>query len=252
MKILLIEDEQAAVRRLEKLLREIVPESTILTNLDSIEASIAWLQQNPAPDLILMDIHLADGASFEIFNKTTITSPVIFVTAYDEYAVRAFRINAVDYLLKPIKSAELREAIKKYKKLHLSELPDYGQITQSIEQKDEQKHLKRLLIRFGQNIKLIEMNDVAYFYSQNKITFLITQSTQKRFPVDYPLDKLETLLDENNFFRINRQFIINIAAIKEMHPYSKSRIKVDLFPASNIENIVSTERCAAFKKWLVK
>jgi DNA-binding LytR/AlgR family response regulator len=250
MKILIIEDENAAIRRLEKLLSDVEPLSEILTSLDSIESSVTWLQQNPAPDLILMDIHLADGASFEILNKVKVTSPIIFITAYDEYAVRAFRINAVDYLLKPLKAIELKEAIEKYKKINPSEFPDYAQVGQSISQKEDQKHLRRLLIRFGQSIKLIEISDVAYFYTKDKITFLITQSTQKRYPVDFPLDKLENLVDGQHFFRINRQFIVNVAAIKEMHPYSKSRIKVELNPASDLESIVSTERCAAFKRWL--
>ena len=254
MKILIIEDENAAARRLEKLVAEVAPEATIVDRLDGVEAAISWFQTNPQPDLILLDIHLADGSSFEIFEHVKVKSPVIFTTAYDEYAVKAFKVNAVDYLLKPIKVNELTEAIEKYKRIFQpSETPDYTALLHTLRQQDTgQNYLRRMLIRFSNSFRLVDMSDAAYFYTKDKITFLVTRSTAKRFPVDYPLDKLETLLDPTNFFRINRQFIINVAAIKEMHPYSKSRVKVDLEPPTNdLETVVSTERSAEFKRWLV-
>lgn len=251
MKVLIVEDEQAAARRLEKLLSEVAPEIVVLQRLDSVETAVTWLQNNPQPDLMLLDIHLADGASFDIFEHIQVTCPVIFTTAYDEYALQAFRVNAVDYLLKPIKSAELAGALEKYKKLYKPAPPDYAALLDTIRKQEGQNYLRRMLIRFGNSIKLVDMADAAYFYTKDKITFIVTRSTGKRFPVDYPLDKLENMLDPRTFFRINRQFIVNVTAIREMHPYSKSRVKVDMDPSTDQETIVSTERSAEFKKWLV-
>lgn len=251
MKILLIEDENAAARRLEKLLNEVAPDAVVLQRLDSVETSVLWLQSNPAPDLILLDIHLADGSSFEIFDHVTVTCPIIFTTAYDEFALQAFKVNAVDYLLKPIKTNELAAALDKYKRVFKAAAPDYSALLETLRKQGGPGYLRRMLIRFGNSIKLVDMADAAYFYTKDKITFLVTRSTGKRFPVDYPLDKLEGMLDPATFFRINRQFIINVAAIKEMHPYSKSRVKVELEPPTELETIVSTERSAEFKRWLV-
>ncbi len=251
MKILIVEDENAAARRLEKLLSEVAPEAVVLQRLDSVEAAVLWLQNNPQPDLILLDIHLADGSSFEIFDHVAVTCPVIFTTAYDEFALQAFKVNAVDYLLKPIKTNELAAAIDKYKKVFKVPAQDYTALLDTLRKHEGQNYLRRMLIRFGNSIKLVDMSDAAYFYTKDKITFLVSRSSGKRFPVDYPLDKLEGMLDPAVFFRINRQFVINVAAIREMHPYSKSRVKVDLEPSTDLETIVSTERSAEFKKWLV-
>lgn len=251
MKILIIEDENAAARRLEKLLAETAPEAVVLQRLDSVETSVLWLQNNPQPDLILLDIHLADGSSFEIFDHTTVTCPIIFTTAYDEFALQAFKVNAVDYLLKPIKTNELAAALDKYKRVFKAATQDYSALLDTLRKQTGPNYLRRMLIRFGNSIKLVDMADAAYFYTKDKITFLVSRSSGKRFPVDYPLDKLEGMLDPGVFFRINRQFIINVAAIKEMHPYSKSRVKVELDPSTDLETIVSTERSAEFKKWLV-
>lgn len=252
MNVLIIEDENAAARRLEKLLKEVAPDISIIQQLDSVESSVLWLEQNPAPDLIFLDIHLADGSSFDIFEHVKITCPIIFITAYDEYALQAFKVNAVDYLLKPIKSSELSTALEKYRRVFQPpQQPDYAALLQSLKRGEEPAYLQRMLIRFGHSLKLVDVSDAAYFYTKDKITFLITRSGGKRYPVDYPLDKLETMLDKKVFFRINRQFIVNVAAIREMHPYSKSRVKVDLDPSTDLETIVSTERSAEFKKWLV-
>jgi two-component system response regulator LytT len=251
MKILIVEDENAAARRLEKLVAEVAPEAIVLDRLDSVETTVLWLQNNPQPDLILLDIHLADGSSFEIFDYVQVACPVIFTTAYDEYALRAFKVNAVDYLLKPIKTNELEAALEKYRRLFHAAAPDYAPLLDMLRKQEGTRYLRRMLIRFSNSIKLVDMSDAAYFYTKDKITFLVTRSTGKRFPVDYPLDKLENLLDPAVFFRINRQFIINVAAIREMHPYSKSRVKVVLEHATDQDTIVSTERSAEFKKWLV-
>ncbi|MBL7798645.1 MAG: response regulator transcription factor [Saprospiraceae bacterium] len=251
MKVLIIEDENAAARRLEKLLGELAPEAMVLDRLDSVEAAVLWLQNNPQPDLMLLDIHLADGSSFEIFDHVPVSCPVIFTTAYDEYALRAFKVNAVDYLLKPIKPNEMAAALEKTRRLSNTVAPDYAPLLDMLRKQEGSRYLRRMLIRFSNSIKLVDMSDAAYFYTKDKITFLVSRSTGKRFPVDYPLDKLEGMLDPGVFFRINRQFIINVEAIKEMHPYSKSRVKVVLEPGTDQDTIVSTERSAEFKRWLV-
>ncbi|MEQ1746477.1 MAG: LytTR family DNA-binding domain-containing protein [Saprospiraceae bacterium] len=251
MNILLVEDENAAARRLEKMLGEVVPDAVVLSRLDSVEAAVLWLQNNPQPDLMLLDIHLADGSSFEIFDHVQVTCPVIFTTAFDEYALRAFKVNAVDYLLKPIKASELAAAVEKYKKTFLTAAPDLASLLDMLRKQEGSRYLRRMLIRFSNSIKLVDMSDVAYFYTKDKITFLVARSTGKRYPADYALDKLESMLDPTVFFRINRQFIINVAAIREMHPYSKSRVKVELEPSTDQDTIVSTERSADFKRWLV-
>lgn len=253
MKILIIEDENAAARRLEKLIGEIAPEASILDRLDSVEAAVLWLKNNPQPDLIMLDIHLADGSSFEIFQHVDVTAPIIFTTAFDEHALQAFKENTVDYLLKPIKVNELQAAIEKYKRLYQQiTSPDYKILSETLlKQGGSSNYIRRMLIRFSNSFKLIDMKDVAYFYTKDKITFLVSRSSGKRYPADYPLDKLEGIIDPEVFFRINRQFIINVAAIKEMHPYSKSRVKIDLDPPVELETVVSTERSAEFKRWLV-
>ena len=250
MKILLIEDEEAAAARMQKLLRQVAPESQVVAVTDSIESSVNWLRQNPAPDLILSDIHLADGSSFEIFKEVEVTAPVIFTTAFDQYALEAFKVNSIDYLLKPVKLAELEKSLEKWKKLRPQPGPalDYQQLINALKPA-QPTHQKRLVIRYGPHIKTVEVADVAYFLTQEKITFLNTFGN-KKLPVDFTLDELENMLDPAIFFRINRQFIINVSAIGNMTSYSKSRVKIDLNPPSEIETIVSTERSATFKNWL--
>ena len=247
MKVLIIEDEAAAVRRLQKHLSEIDPNISIIGELDSIETSIHWLKNNTLPDLIFLDIHLADGSSFEIFNHVAIHIPIIFTTAYDQYALEAFKLNAIDYILKPVKKVELEQAIGKYKKTQGTLSVDYKALAQAFQQ---QNYDKRFLIRFGQQMHIVEMREVAYFYTQDKITFLINKQG-KRYPIEYSLEKLEEMVNPTLFFRINRQFIIHIDAIKEMYAYSKSRVKIDLNPPCSLETIVSTDRSPHFKKWLI-
>ncbi|MEO1257386.1 MAG: LytTR family DNA-binding domain-containing protein [Bacteroidota bacterium] len=247
MKILIIEDEAAAMRRLTKLLKEIDPGIEIMDELDSIEASINWLHNNPMPDLLFFDIHLADGSSFEIFKHVKIEKPIIFTTAYDEYALDAFKVNAIDYLLKPIKKPELEQAIQKYKQQSKPAKLDYQKLADAMTRDQSDK---RFLIRFGQTLKVVNFLDVAYFYTSAKITFLVTK-TGKRYPIDYSLEQLDEMANKQKFFRINRQFIINIAAIDEMFAYSKSRVKLTLQPPCDLDTVVSTDRSPIFKKWLV-
>ncbi len=249
MKVLIIEDEPAAARRLAKLVHEIDEEIEVVEQLDSIEASVAWFANNKMPDLIFLDIHLADGSSFEIFNHVALDKPVIFTTAYDQYAVQAFKVNAIDYLLKPIKKEELEAAISKFKKWSKpGSNIDYDALARALHLDGMQG--KRFLIRFGQTIRVVEMQDVAYFYTQDKITFITTKEG-KRYPIDPSLEKVEEMVDTRKFFRINRQFIVNVDCIKEMHTYSKSRVKLEMIPPTEGDTVVSTERSPFFKKWLV-
>ena len=248
MKVIIVEDEPRAAQRLEKLILEIDDSIQVLAQLDSVESVVEWLNENEIPELFFMDIHLADGSAFEIFNQVKIAQPIIFTTAYDEYAIQAFKVNAIDYILKPIKKDELQTALNKYKSLQSKPSFDYSELVKQIQKETPQK-LKRFLIRVGQTLKTVEVNDVAYFYTEDKITFLISNEG-KRYPIDFSLEKLEEDLDSEIFFRINRQFIVRVSAITKMVTVSKSRVKLYLEPCS-IETIVSTERSGKFKKWLV-
>jgi DNA-binding LytR/AlgR family response regulator len=249
MKILLIEDEQAAVRRLQKLLLEIDPKNEVIGALSSIESAVEWLLAHPAPDVILMDIHLADGSSFDIFDKVNVTAPVIFATAFDEYALKAFKVNAIDYLLKPIKKVDLEQALlrisKGVAKDNLGE-----EFIQKLANAGLVKKNKRILVKIGQAIKLIELENVAYFYSRDKISFAVLPGN-KRYPLDQSLDQLEQMVDPVHFFRINRQFMVKMESIDEMIAYSKSRVKLKLNPPTEEDAIVSKERSPDFKKWLL-
>lgn len=256
MNVLIIEDEAAAANRIRKMLLQLDASMQVLEITDSIEASVRWLQNNPQPDLILSDIHLADGSSFEIFRQTAVDAPVIFTTAYDQYAIDAFKLNSIDYLLKPVKLTELQQSLEKFKKNHhkpqaqASPGIDYAKLLEVLQPQVQPNFQKRLVIRFGQHLKTVEIANVAYFYTQDRVTHLCTFDG-KHLPIDQNLDEVESLHDPAQFFRINRQFIINIAAIDAMYSYSKARVKIELNPKASQETIVSTERAAAFKQWLV-
>ncbi|MBK9799690.1 MAG: response regulator transcription factor [Bacteroidetes bacterium] len=251
MNVLLIEDEEPASTRLKKLLASVSPELTVLETLVSVKSAIEWLTHHYHPDLIIMDIQLSDGISFDIFNEVEIKCPVIFTTAYDQYALQAFKVNSVDYLLKPVKSEELKTALDKYKKRFSDKTSpeiDYSVLLSALS-KNKGEYQKRIVIRYGEIIKTVEIADVAYFYTESKINFLYTFKNQ-RFSVDHNLDELEHILNPKEYFRINRQFIVNIKAIDKMVTVSKSRVKLTLNPPCEIETIVSTERSSYFKDWL--
>lgn len=250
MKIFIIEDEQPAGERLKKMVLELIPDASIPEIPVSISSAVKWLKNNPAPDLILMDIHLADGPSFEIFKEVHVASPIIFVTAYDQYALDAFKLNSVDYLLKPVKKEELQRSIEKYRQLTNFNTSQIAELLKQMGGNKSSKDLqKRIIIRYGDTIKMVEISDVAYFYTEDKINFLCTKDNL-RYPIDQNLDELEGMIDPAIFFRINRQFIVNISAIEKMLAWSKSRVKIILKPSIEIETIVSTERSPHFKEWL--
>jgi DNA-binding LytR/AlgR family response regulator len=247
--ILIIEDEEPAANRLKKMLTELEHEAIVLDNIVSVNSAIEWFKQNPSPDLIFSDIQLSDGLSFEIFKNVEVQCAVIFITAYDQYAIDAFKVNSIDYLLKPIKKDDLQVAINKFKKLNRSETPplDINKVLEVFHPKTEYK--TRFIVRYGEHIKTIKIEDAAYFYTEDKINFLTTKEG-RRYTIDYNLDALESMLDPKIFFRINRQFIISINAISEMFSYSKSRVLIKLNPLTKHETIVSTERSGDFKLWL--
>jgi DNA-binding LytR/AlgR family response regulator len=252
MKVVVIEDEEAAAQRLKKMLSELDRDIEISATLDSIERSIAWFTSNTHPSLIFADIQLADGPSFEIFKKIKITAPVVFITAFDSHALEAFRFNGIDYLLKPIKKADVERSLKKYKTLGANSEQsqvNYHEILSAISNRNP-VYQKRIVVRIGQTIRTIEIAEVAYFFTEEKIPFACMHDG-KRVPLDLTLDELEKMLDPTEFFRINRQFIIHIRSIESMFSYSKSRIKIILKPRIETETIVSSERSPDFKQWLL-
>lgn len=251
IKVLVLEDEDAAAKRLQKLITEILPEAEFLATIESVKQGVEWFEHNSLPDLIFADIQLNDGTSFDIFRSVEVNSPVIFTTAYDEHALNAFKLNSVDYLLKPIKKGELSSAIEKFKSLHLTGKKSYNnnlhQLLQAFQK--TQQYKQRFVLRIGEHMRIVEVPDIAYFYTENKANFIITKDN-KRYLADNTLDQLESMLDPKLFFRINRQFIVSYPSIAEMFTYSKARVLLKLNPPSKLDTIVSTERSAAFKSWL--
>ena len=245
MNILIAEDEPRTARRLQRLVAEIIDRPVSFTVVDSVVDAVAALNEIN-PDLILLDINLADGSSLDIFTLTKVSAPVIFTTAHDEHALRAFRLNAVDYLLKPINKQDLSEALGRWRSNQLVN-PD---LTRLVRELTASTALKRFLIRVGQQLHLVDTAEIAYFYTEDRIVFLKTFA-DRRFPVDQSLDAIEEGLDAGLFFRINRQMIINREAIAEMHAYSKARVVLTLQPAYTDKAVVSTERSPVFKEWLV-
>lgn len=251
MKAIIIEDEKLAAERLEGLLKDIDPSIHVTAKLTSINDSVKWLSANK-PELIFLDIQLSDGLSFSIFDQVTVTAPIIFTTAYDQYAIRAFKLNSVDYLLKPIKKKELSESLAKMSQLKSAALTDFEEILRSFGGRGKE-YKKRFLIQYGQKIKKVETKDIAYFYAMDKNVFIATFDKNTYF-ADLSLDKLQELLDPDKYFRINRKLLINCDAIRNMVPYSRSRIKIDLEPPApkNIDALVSVERSQTFKEWMDK
>ncbi len=250
IKVLIIEDEEAAAKRLQKMITDVMPEAETYNSIASVGAAVEWFKKNALPDLVFADIHLADGSSLEIFKQVKVECPIIFTTAYDQYALEAFKLNSIHYILKPVKKEELIEAIDRYKKMQTErKAPEvyYEKIFSALNQPVSYK--ERFVIRFGEHIKTIETQDVAYFYTENKANFAVMKDG-KRYPIDNNLDELEQSINPRNFFRINRQFIISYHAIAEMITYSKARVLIKLNPPSKFETIVSTERSSYFKSWL--
>jgi DNA-binding LytR/AlgR family response regulator len=249
MKIAIIEDEELAADRLGDMILEIVPDSRIVARCGSVRESVSWLMNNTA-DLIFLDIQLSDGLSFSIFDRISISTPVIFTTAYDQYAIRAFELNSISYLLKPIRKSDLEESLRKYQSMKSAFSIDFDRLLAGIRGEDP-GYKKRFLIRTGEKLKKVETANIAYFYALEKSVFCRTFEN-KMMPVDYTLDALESLIDPALFFRINRKYIVNLEAIDNMLAWSRSRIKLELTPPVKDadDTIVSIERSADFKRWM--
>ncbi len=251
MNVLIIEDESLAANRLEKMLLEVSPEATVVGKLVSIKESVKWLTIHSA-DLILLDIQLSDGLSFSIFDHIKINTPIIFTTAYDQYAIKAFQLNSIAYLLKPIRKNELAESIQKYKSLRSAFSIDFDYLLSSFEHK-QPVFRKRFLIQIADKFRKIEIEDIAYFYASEKNVFLKTFDAYS-YPLYLSLDALVESIDPSHFFRINRKLIISMKSILSMIAWSRSRIKIILKPVieNEMDAIVSIDRASDFKNWLNK
>ncbi len=252
MQILVIEDEKLAAERLVSLITDIEPTAQVLKSIESIKAAVKWFNANPHPDLIFMDVQLADGLSFEIFEKVNVDVPVIFTTAYNEYALRAFKVNSIDYLLKPIDKEELRSSINKYLKLNRNVSQNVALQPQLLKQVMEiirNPHKSRFVVRIGEHIKTIAIEDVAFFYSSEKSSF-IRSISGRDYAIDYSLEQLEAELDPRKFFRVSRQFIVAMATIKDIIAYSGNRLQLNVMGGDQEEILVSREKVTDFKKWL--
>lgn len=249
MKILILEDEPLAAKRLESLMKSVEPNAEILAKLESVRSAVKWFKEHPQPDLILMDIQLADGLSFELFQQADITAPIIFTTAYDEYAIRAFKVNSIDYLLKPIEQDELEAAVDKFKMQRQPNVQDQiGKVLETLlGQKTEWK--TRFLLKVGVRFDVVEVADVAYLYAEDKVVFLVTKD-QKKYFVDDTLDELEQKLNPKSFFRLNRKYFSQLSAIERIEPHFNGRLKIKLRHRDDDDIYVSREKAEAFKKWL--
>lgn len=258
MNIFIVEDEELAVKKLQKTLNAIDADLKVAGTADSIAAAVEWLQSNPRPDLILMDIELADGQSFEIFNLIKVKSPVIFTTSYDEYALKAFKVNSVDYLLKPIQKDELESAISKFRQMKETfqdDKPGDPQISALVKELQQtlqhKEYRKRFLVKHAQKLLSIEMDRIAYFFSDDRINFFKTFD-DKKYIVDYTMDEIEQMLDPEQYFRINRAFMVSIKSIDQIHDYFGNRLKLNLKPAIDKEALVSREKVSQFKEFMGK
>ncbi|MCB0528227.1 MAG: response regulator transcription factor [Lewinellaceae bacterium] len=252
MRVLIIEDEDLAVWGLISKLQRLEPAVEILATLDTVQTAVAWFRENPAPDLAFFDIQLADGLSFEIFEQVTVPCPIIFTTAYDAYALRAFKVNSVDYLLKPVAQDELSQALSKLRHLRGPAALDAGTLQQMMQMLKPKEFKNRFMVRVGDHLTAIDAADVDFFFGENKIVWL-RHANGRKYPVDYTLEQLDGMLDPERFFRVNRQYIASIGVIRDVVAYSNSRLKVNLKDPMNEDPVlISREKVEAFKTWLGK
>lgn len=246
IKTLIIEDERPAARKLERLIG-LFPDLELVAMVHSVEEGLEWFQNNPHPDLIFSDIVLGDGLSFDIFEKIPTKSFMIYTTAFDQYTLKAFKLNSIDYLLKPIMEEDLEKAITKYKSF-LPTDSSYNNLEIKSLIKEKKQKLSRVLVKIGYNLKIVLTDDVLYFYSENKIVYL--QTKERNYPTDFTLDELQEILDDKKFFRVNRQFIINSNFIKNIHISPYYKVEMEVQPEEEIT--VSRDRVKDFKDWLSK
>jgi len=254
MNILIIEDEKLAAERLEQLVNKIEKESNILAKLDSIQKAVKWFASGNKADLVFMDIQLADGLCFEIFEKVEISFPVVFTTAYDEYAIKAFKVNSIDYLLKPINEEDLANAFQKFHKLNNNANPAFDnqqkilQLEKTI-QSTYKKYKNRFVVKTGDHLNFVPVAEIDCFFSRDKASYLY-RSDKRQMLVDYSLDQVEEMVDPQQFFRVSRKFIVQLESIKDVIAYSNSRLKIILKNGEPEEIVVSREKVGDFKDWL--
>lgn len=251
-KVLIIEDEKPAAEWLQQLILKLGYDIKIVAVIDSVRGATDWFSKNTAPDLVFMDIQLADGLSFEIFEQVNVACPVIFTTAYEEYAVKAFKVNSVDYLLKPIAFDELEAAFLKFENQVKKEdevQPVTLDLLNKVREMLRKQYKTRFVIKVGEHLKSIPVEDIQFFYSLDKATFLCT-SDFKTYIVDYSLDRISEMIDEHRFFRINRKYILSNQSIADIVFYSNSRLKIKLKKPDEESIIVSRDKVPAFKEWL--
>lgn len=254
MKLLIVEDESLLARQLTTLVTALEPGAQIAGQTASIETTLEWLESNPAPDLVFMDIELADGQCFEIFNRFPVKSPVIFTTAYDEYALRAFKVNSIDYLLKPIQVDDLRAALAKWKELQaMAPAPSTAGISALVNDllkaQSTSPYKERFLVKQGQKMFSINREEVAFFQAKNTLNFITTRSRQK-YLLDYTLDEIEAMVPARDFFRANRQYILAHDIITAFHPWFNGKLKVDIALPVDEEIIISREKAPFFREWM--
>jgi DNA-binding LytR/AlgR family response regulator len=252
MRVVIIEDEMPAANRLVKLLHSYDADIEIIKKLDSVESSIQFLTSEKNIDLIFMDIQLADGLSFDIFEKIKITTPVIFTTAFDQYTLKAFKVNSIDYLLKPIDEKELTASLEKYQLLFQKKENNFSEkMMKLLQDINAVKYKERLLIKRGQQLSYLKIENTAHCFADGKLCYAVDFNGIKSL-LEVNLTQLEEQLQPNNFFRINRNLVVNIEAIKKVHTWLGGRLKIEIYPTTNVETIVSRERVHEFKEWLGK
>lgn len=252
MKVLIVEDELPAANRLAKLLLQCNEGVDIVNRVDSVEAAVNYFNTAPVIDIIFMDIQLADGLSFDIFEQVQIKTPVIFTTAFDQYTLKAFKVNSIDYLLKPIDEKELYRALDKYNELHKKQPVDFSdKMRQLMQEMNLVKYKERLLIKRGQQLSYLKTEKTAYCYADGKLCFAVDFDGTK-YLLENNLSQLEEQLQPDTFYRINRHLLINIEAVKKVHTWLGGRLKVDIAPSTTAETVVSRERVNGFKEWLGK
>lgn len=255
MKIVIVEDEPFAQQELIRLLKSTGWEFELLATIDSVEDSLKWFAENDHPDLVFLDIQLADGISFEIFSEVELRSAVIFTTAYDEYAIKAFELNSIDYLLKPVKTEALKAALDKFEKMKMNLSGektagiDEAQLSKLLQQMSAKNYKNRFVTKLGDQIKSIDIEDTAYFKAEDNIVFLLAKDGRK-YIVDHRLEQIEEMLDPGRFFRLNRAFIVAFESIKKVSKYFNSRLLIELEPPDEDQVLVSRARSKEFLAWL--
>lgn len=250
MRVIIIEDEIPAANRLAKMLQSITDELEVVKKIDSVEAAVKFIVSAENIDLIFMDIQLADGLSFDIFQQTKVKAPVIFTTAFDQYTLKAFKVNSIDYLLKPIDEKELEQAVEKYRQLYSQKENGISEkVLKMVQEMNTVRYKERLLIKRGQQLSYLKTESTAYCYADGKLCYAV-DFTNNKYMLESNLSQLEEQLQPNKFYRINRQLLVNIEAVSKVHTWLGGRLKLELLPSTTSDTVVSRERVNGFKEWL--